>query len=134
MTQVRLYTEKQDYPTIASWWQEQGCHVPHASQLDTLGVMVSVDDEDVAYICAYLAVGVGVAHLDHLVTNPAFKSPTGKLRAVKAMMSAMLTTLRDNDYQLVKAVTWSKTLSKICTRKLGFKRVGGDFEQITAIL
>jgi len=134
MIATRIYSEKQDYPTISAWWQEQHCAVPHPSQLDTLGLMVSEDGEDVAYICAYLAVGVGVAHLDHLVTNPACNRPLAKLKAIRVMMAEMMRVLKDNDYQLVKAVTWSKTLSRICQKKLGWQRVGGDFENLSMIL
>lgn len=134
MIKTRLYSEKQDYPTLSKWWQDQECPVPHPTQLDTLGVMVSVDDEDVAYICAYLAVGVGVAHLDHLITNPAFKSPGRKLAAIRAMLESMFRVLKDNDYQLIKAFTWSKTLSRVCQQKLGWQRVGGGYENLSVMI
>ena len=134
MIKTRIYIERRDYSMIAEWWQAQGNVVPDASQLDTLGVIVSDGDQDVAYICAYLSVGVGVAHLDHLVTNPACRAPMAKLRAIRALMSEILRICKDNDYQLIKAVTWSKTLSRVCQRKLGFMRVGGGFENLSVIL
>lgn len=134
MIKTRIYDERRDYPTIAEWWEAQHCAVPHPSQLDTLGVVVSDGDEDVAYICAYMAVGVGVAHLDHLVTNPACDRPMAKLRAIRALMAEILRILKENDYQLIKAVTWSETLSRICTKKLGFLRVGGGFENLSLLM
>ncbi len=134
MIETRIYSEKKDYPTLAAWWREHDCHVPDASQLDTLGIIVSVDGEDVAYICAYLSVGVGVAHLDHLVTNPYYNNPIAKLRAIKKLMREMFYELKKMDYQLIKAVTWSKTLSRICQREFKFLRVGGEYENLSLII
>ena len=56
-----------DYDTIATWWSDEGYYVPDASQLDTLGVIVTVDEVDVCYMCAYCVSGVAIAFLDHLV-------------------------------------------------------------------
>lgn len=133
MITTRIY-KQEDYDTISGWWADQSCYVPDHTQLDTLGVIASDDGTDVCYMCAYCVSGVAIAFLDHLVTNPGYKRAVGKLKAVDAMMSEILQTLRARGYQLIKAVTWSDTLSKICQKRYGFKPLGGELKGLTMIL
>ena len=127
------FTDK-DYETISQWWEDSYCPVPHLSQLQTLGLVTSVDGEPVCAVWAYRSRGVAVAFLEHLVTNPAFKSPMGKLRAVQGMMDKMLSILREDEYQIIRGTTWSKTLGKICKKRWGFEIIDDNCTNLSLML
>jgi len=126
--------EDKDYGTISQWWRDSGCPVPHLSQLQTLGLVTSVDEEPVCAVWAYKSEGVAVAFLEHLVTNPAFKSPIRKLRAVTAMMDRILSILREDEYQIIRGTTWSKTLGKICAKRWGFEIIDNNATNLSLML
>jgi len=126
--------EDKDYETISQWWRDSGCPVPHLSQLQTLGLVTSVDGEPVCAVWAYKSEGVAVAFLEHLVTNPAFKSPIRKLRAVTAMMDMVIGELDTDGYQIIRGTTWSKTLAKICKKRWGFQIIDDKSVNMSLLL
>lgn len=129
----KIYTES-DYDMLASWWERQGCPIPHSSQLMTLGVIGYANDVPVAAVWGYMSKGVPVAFLDHFITNPDVKSTSTKLRGVTRMMDRMLDELVEDGYQLIRATTWSKTLGKVCARKWGFEVIDNESTNLSLLI
>lgn len=128
-----LFTDR-DYDTLKSWWKETGCPVPHLSQLQTLGVIGYDGDTPACAVFAYKSDGVAVAFLEHLITNPAVKSPMRKLRAVTGMMEFILDELEADGYQIIRGTTWSLTLAKICKKRWGFQIIDEESVNMSLFL
>ena len=130
---TRLFTNN-DHKMISNWWLETGCPVPHLSQLQTIGVIGYADNEPACAVWAYKSEGVAVAFLEHLITNPAIKSPMAKMRAVVAMMERILKDLSDDGYQIIRGTTWSLTLAKICKKRWGFEIIDEESVNMSLML
>lgn len=127
--------EDQDYGLVSDWWKAAGNPCVALSQLQTKGFIGYTDDNEPACaVWAYMSKGVGVAFLEHLVTNPDVKSPMAKMRAVDQMMERMLDELCMDGYQMIRGCTWSPTLAKICKRRWGFEIIGTDYTNMSLML
>ena len=132
MTSARTYLGS-DYKTLTSWWLAHGCVVPHKSQVDTLGVLGCVDGEPACYVCAYRVVDCPVVFLEHFVANPDV-SAHKIIASVGSMFNLLLRVLKDDGYQMVRISTWSSTLAKVCEKKVGFKKISGEFNNMSLML
>lgn len=126
--------KNRDYDTLKSWWEEAGCPVPHLSHLQTMGVIGYDGDTPACAVFAYKSDGVSVAFLEHLITNPAVKSPMRKMKAVVGMMERVLNELYDEDYQIIRGTTWSLTLAKICKKRWGFQIIDDESVNMSLFL
>lgn len=129
----KLY-KKSDYPELARWWREAWCPIPHESQLDTIGYIGYYRDVPLCAVFAYRCKDVPVAWLEHFITNPDCESAMDKMRAVRAMMDSMLTQLADEGYAMVRGVTWSETLGKVCNRQWGFEIIDKECTNMSLML
>ena len=128
-----LFTDR-DYDTLKSWWKETGCPVPHLSQLQTLGVIGYDGDTPACAVFAYKSDGVNVAFLEHLITNPAVKSPMRKIKAMNGMMEFILDELEADGYQIIRGTTWSTTLARACKKRWGFQILDVDSVNMSLFL
>lgn len=126
--------EREDYTYLRNWWVESECPVPHQSQLDTLGYIGWLNDVPVCAVWAYKSEGVAVAFLEHLVTNPEVSAPFAKLQAVKLMMDHILADLKNDGYQLIRGVTWSPVLAKICKKHWGFNLIDDKAQNMSLMI
>ena len=107
---------------VQKWWVASGSPVVNLSQLQTIGLIgYTSDNEPACALWAYRSKGVGVAFLEHLVTNHKVKSPMKKMKAVQYMMDHMLDILQQDGYQMIRGTTWCDTLAKICEKRWGFQ-------------
>ena len=132
---VKGYNSDEDYETLRQWWVASDCPVVDASQLKTKGMIVYNDSGDpVCAVFAYLSVGVGVAFLEHFITNPDVTSPIEKLKASDCLLNKMLDDLAHDGYQLIRASTWSETLAKVMEKRLGFQPIGSGYHNLSLIV
>lgn len=131
---VKPYKSETDYKMLQRWWVASGCPVVDASQLETLGMIgYTEDNEPACAVFAYLSFGVGVAFLEHFITNPELKSPIKKLKASEYLLNHMLGTLEEDGYELIRMSTWSKTLAKVCQKRFGFQLIGDGYHNLSLL-
>jgi hypothetical protein len=131
---VRLFKDS-DHEMVAKWWKVAGAPVVALSQLQTMGLIgYTSDDEPACAMWVYKSEGVAVAFLEHLVTNPEVTSPMKKMRAVQFMMDFMLEQLYMDGFQMIRGITWSDTLAKICQRRWGFQLIDDNAKNLALIL
>ena len=119
---TRLFTNK-DYDMLSSWWAGNEMPVVHLSQLQTTGVIGYAKGEPACCMFAYKCEDVAIAFLDHFIVNPFIDSMFAKLGAIQSMMDEMLSILKEEGYQLIRAVTWSNTFGKVCKKRWGFELI-----------
>jgi len=131
---TRLFKDS-DYEMVQKWWVASGSPVVSLSQLQTLGLIgYTSDNEPACALWAYRSKGVGVAFLEHLVTNPKVTSPMKKMKAVQYMMDHMLDILKMDGYQMIRGTTWCDTLAKICKKRWGFEIIDDNSINMSLIL
>jgi len=130
---TRAYKES-DYDMIKQWWLEAGCPAPHPSQLETTGVIGLVDDQPVCAVWIYRCIDVPIAWLEHFVTNPLGGAAMRKMKAVIAMMDKVMSILKEDGYQMIRATTWSSTLGKVCKKRWGFQIIDGESTNMSLII
>ncbi len=77
----RLQLDK-DYPTIRQWWERRGTAAPQESILPPIGVISEQDSVPIACAFLYEVKGVSVAWVEWEATNPEFRAPLIKIRAL----------------------------------------------------
>jgi len=50
------------------------------------------------------------------------------------MMDRMLSILREDEYQIIRGTTWSKTLGKICAKRWGFEIIDNNATNLSLML
>ena len=131
---TRLFTNN-DYEMLSNWWLEAGCPVVSLSQLQTIGLIGYTDENEPACaMWAYRSEGVGVAFLEHLITNPNVKSPMKKIRAMHYMVDQLINILKTDGYQMIRACTWSGTFAKACKKRWGFEIIGDNYNNMSLIV
>lgn len=123
-----------DYDELKHWWTDAGYKAPHPSQLDTTGVIGMVDDQPVCAVWIYRCLDLPIAWLEHFVTNPAGGDAMRKMKAIIAMMDRVFSILKDEGYQMVRGVTWSKTLGRVCKKYWGFEIIDDGCTNMSLIL
>ena len=131
---TRLFKDS-DYDMVSRWWVGTGCPVVSLSQLQTMGLIGYTDENEPACaIWAYRSKGVGVAFLEHLITNPKVKSPMKKIRAMHYMVDHLIDILKLDGYQMIRACTWSETFAKACQKRWGFQLIGNNYNNMSLLV
>ena len=134
MIYVLPYRQCRDYDAIASWWDHWGMKRVHPSQLNTMAFTLFIDDEPAGFICAYLAQGVPIAHLEHFVMRPGTQLTSSTMVGLRALLGTTFTTLKQEGYELIRAFTWSDALAKFMKRTWKFNIEGQGYNSLSVML
>lgn len=111
---ARLFNPE-NYPIVEGWWKAHGVPAVGASALPPLGVIVEDESGPLAVCWLYLALGVGVAWLAWLTTNPE-QSPLKAAKAVKYLIQAAEAAL-PIEYDLLAAMPQQESYKRLLQKE-----------------
>lgn len=101
---VRLFIHDQDYETLVQWWAAHDAAIIPKEWLPKLGVIISDEGIDVAYLSLYMDNSVGRCFIEHAVSNPKNDYPTSK-RAFREGIRFLWKEAAALDYGVMTCVT-----------------------------
>lgn len=102
--QLRFYDSEKDYAMISDWFAVHGAKCPPAQILPKLGVVCTMDGEDVAALWLYMDNSVGVCWAEYPVTRPKLKL-TQSREALQNLFTYMRRFAASNAYPIMRVTT-----------------------------
>lgn len=119
------WLEPHRYTTVAAWAEARG-ELFSENLIPPVAVLVKRAGVPVAFLCAYQAVGIGVAIIDWMITAPGqvlSESRDALLRGIEGIKAV----LRSHDYGIV--IAYAPAGAARYLEQAGWSR-GGDFTQL----
>lgn len=114
-----------DWQTVSGWHEARHWEILPETILPPLGIIVEDEHGPAAAVFAFQAVGIGVAHADHFLTRPGLSLAQAR-GCGKAILGALRTVLKSQDYGLLKVFTTCPAFGRIL-RGLGFRSSRGTY-------
>ena len=124
---VRAYDAETDFETVAGWYSAHTGRAIHNDCLPPTGVVVASVETPLAACWIYLAVGVGVAFLEHAVTRPLLLLDEA-VEVMALAVGALEEIARTHDYSVIIANTYPAV-----ARVLGGMGYKGGGEQLVQV-